>query len=213
MSGVRSSEIYEDDFIADSSYIPQKLGGSRTDLMSARESSVAAAYHRMADVSSNKSGRSEVNQELGSDYLNSNIIEKPDHMKASSKEVKYIDTDTPIIVDERLNEPDPDDHIENGMKCEPDPDDSYHGKAVVFAVCSGITDSRTVFEQKPINFGVAETLHSQTSIVDSAAVYPDPDDSETSLKSIPPAVGNCSPEIGSLDRHILSKMGIHKTSQ
>ncbi|CAK8536987.1 unnamed protein product [Lathyrus sativus] len=45
LSGVRSSEIYEDDFMAeDSNNIPQKLGGNRSDqLMSARESSVTAA--------------------------------------------------------------------------------------------------------------------------------------------------------------------------
>ncbi|XP_050879531.1 uncharacterized protein LOC127083276 isoform X9 [Lathyrus oleraceus] len=160
LSGVRSSEIYEDDFMAeDSSNIPQKLGGNRSDhLMSARESSVTAAYHRMASVISNKLGESEVNQEPDRDQFNANIGENPDHMESSSEEIKYIDT--PIIIEEGLNEPDPDDQIKNGMKHEPDPDDSYH----------------------------AEPLHSQTGTVNMDATYPGANDSETSLKSIAPAI-------------------------
>lgn len=185
LSGMRSSEIYEDDFIEDSSNIPQKLGGSRSDqLMNARESSVIAAYHRMANVSTSNSGESEVNEELG-----------PDHTESSSEENKY--TETPIIVDKGLNEPDPDDRIENGMKHEPDPDDSYHGKAVLFTVCPNTTDSRTVFKQKPIDFGVTEPSHSQTSTVNMDATYLNANDSETSLKSITPAIGKRSPKMGS----------------
>jgi hypothetical protein len=155
---MRSSEILEDDFIEDSSNIPQKLGGSRSDqLMSARESSIIAAYHRMANVSTNKSGGSEVNEEPDHDYSNANTREQPDYMESSSGEIKY--TDTAINNDEGLNEPDPDDHIKNGMKHEPDPDDSYH-----------------------------EPLHSQASTVNMDATYPDANDSETSLKSISPAI-------------------------
>ncbi|WJX39289.1 hypothetical protein P8452_26846 [Trifolium repens] len=158
LSGMRSSEILEDDFIEDSSNIPQKLGGSRSgQLMSARESSIIAAYHRMANVSTNKSGGSEVNEEPDHDYSNANTREQPDYMESSSGEIKY--TDTAINNDEGLNEPDPDDHIKNGMKHEPDPDDSYH-----------------------------EPLHSQTSTANMDATYPDANDSETSLKSIAPAI-------------------------
>ncbi|XP_050879530.1 uncharacterized protein LOC127083276 isoform X8 [Lathyrus oleraceus] len=165
LSGVRSSEIYEDDFMAeDSSNIPQKLGGNRSDhLMSARESSVTAAYHRMASVISNKLGESEVNQEPDRDQFNANIGENPDHMESSSEEIKYIDT--PIIIEEGLNEPDPDDQIKNGMKHEPDPDDSYH-----------------------------EPLHSQTGTVNMDATYPGANDSETSLKSIAPAIAEPDPD-------------------
>ncbi|GAU32748.1 hypothetical protein TSUD_323160 [Trifolium subterraneum] len=158
LSGVRSSEIFEDDFIEDSNNIPQKLGGSRSDqLTSARESSIIAAYHRMANVSTNKSGGSEVNQELDHDYSNADTREQPDYMESSSEEIKY--TDTPINNVEGLNESDPDDHVKNRMKNEPDPDDSYH-----------------------------EPLHSQTSTVNMDATYPDANDSETSLKAIAPAI-------------------------
>ncbi|XP_045817040.1 uncharacterized protein LOC123910055 isoform X2 [Trifolium pratense] len=157
LSGVRSSEIFEDDFIEDSSNIPQKLGGSRSDqLMSARESSIIAAYHRMATVSTNKSGGSEINKEPDHDYSNANTREQPDYMESSSEEIKH--TDTPMNNDEGLNEPDPDDHIKNGMKHEPDPDDSYHAEP------------------------------SQTSTMNMDATYPDANDSETSLKSIAPAI-------------------------
>lgn len=196
LSGVRSSETYEDDFIADdNSNIPQKLGGNRSDqLISARESSVTAAYHRMASVISNKLEESEVNQEPDRDHSNADIRENLDHMESSSEEIKYIDT--PIIIDEGLNEPDPDDQIKNGMKHEPDPDDSYHGKATLFYVCPETTDSRIVFDQKPIDFGVAEPLHSQTGIVNMDATYPDANDSETSLKSIAPEIGKCFKKIG-----------------
>ncbi|XP_058787200.1 uncharacterized protein LOC131661619 isoform X1 [Vicia villosa] len=160
LSGVRSSETYEDDFVADdNSNIPQKLGGNRSDqLMSARESSVTAAYHRMASVISNKLEESEVNQEPDHDHSGADIRENPDHMESSSEEIKY--SDTPIIIDEGLNEPDPDDQIKNGMKHEPDPDDSYH----------------------------AEPLHSQIGTVNMDASYPDANDSETSLKSIAPEI-------------------------
>ncbi|XP_061343539.1 uncharacterized protein LOC133289572 [Gastrolobium bilobum] len=164
LSGVRNSKIYEDDFIADSRNISQKLGGNRTgQVLNARESSVAAAYHRMANISANKSGESGANQELDPDYSSLNMSEKPDHMTSASKEI--IDIDMPIIVEKGLNgEPDPDDHIVNGMKHEPDPDDSCY----------------------------AHILHAQTSTVNLGATYvskePCPDDSETSLKSIAPAV-------------------------
>ncbi|XP_020238936.1 uncharacterized protein LOC109817978 isoform X4 [Cajanus cajan] len=126
LSGVRNTAIYEDDFIADSSIIPQKLGGNRTDqLISARESSVAAAHHRLANVSANNSGGSEVNQELDADYSSSNMSEKSDCRISVSKEME--DIDMAIIVEKELDgEPDPDDHIIDGMKHEPDPDDSHH---------------------------------------------------------------------------------------
>lgn len=133
LGGVRSSEIYEDDFIADNSNIPQKLGGNRTDqLLGARQSSIAAAYHRMANVSANKSGGSEANQDLDPSYSSYGTSENLDYMRSSSKEIKR--ADAPIIMDGELHEPDSDDHNKNGMKHEPDPDDSYHGTAVVFAV-------------------------------------------------------------------------------
>ncbi|RDX90546.1 hypothetical protein CR513_27574, partial [Mucuna pruriens] len=188
LSGVRNTTIHEDDFIADSSSIPQKLGGNRTDqIISARESSVAAAYHRLANVSANKSGGSEVNQELDLDYSSFNMSEKSDCMISASKEIE--DIDMAIIVDKGLNgEPDPDDHIINGMIHEPDPDDSHHGKSVGYDVSLGITDGKTVFKQKPNDFGVAQVLHSEASTGNMAATYtsidPYPDDSETSTKSI-----------------------------
>ncbi|CAL0319995.1 unnamed protein product [Lupinus luteus] len=122
LSEIRSSRISEEDFIAESSNIPQKLGGNRTDwLTSARESSVAAAYHRIVHVSADKPGESEINQEPDPCYTS----ETPDRMTPDSNAI--IDIGMPILVEKGYNsEPDPDDHYVNGMKQEPDPDDSHH---------------------------------------------------------------------------------------
>lgn len=144
LSGVRNTAIYEDNFIAETSSNPQKLGGNRTDqLISARESSVAAAYYRLTNVSANKLEGSKVNQELDPDsYFNT--TEKSDCVISASKEIE--DIDMAINVEKGLNgKPDPDDHIINGMKQEADPEDSHHGKVVGHDVSSGITDSKTVF--------------------------------------------------------------------
>lgn len=211
LSGVRNTAIYEDDFTEDSSSIAQKLGGNRTDqLISARESSIAAAYHRLANVSTNKLGGSEVNQDLDPDHSSFNTGEKSDWMISASTEIE--DVDMPIIAEKGLNgEPEPDDHIINGMKHEPDPDDSHHGEAAGYD-SSGITDSKNVFKQKHNEFCAAQVLHSETSTGNMAARYtsndPSPDDSESSTKSIAPVVGNCLPEMSSLCRHILSRVGI-----
>ncbi|PNY05341.1 ubiquitin and WLM domain-containing protein [Trifolium pratense] len=191
LSGVRSSEIFEDDFIEDSSNIPQKLGGSRSDqLMSARESSIIAAYHRMATVSTNKSGGSEVNQELDHDYSNADTREQPDYMESSSEEIKY--TDTPINND-GLHEPDPDDHIKNGMKHEPDPDDSYHeplhsqtSTMNMDATYPDANDSETslksiapAFEMNVLTEPDPDDLGAPTPELSTLQTYePDPDDEE-----------------------------------
>nr|XP_025700306.1 uncharacterized protein LOC112801649 isoform X3 [Arachis hypogaea] len=126
LSGVRNSEIHEEDFIAESSDVRQKLGGNRIDqLRSARESSISAAYLRMANVSLNKSGGSEVYQELDPDYSSVHASENPDHMISFSKEI--VANDTPILVEKGLSsEPDAHDDTIKGMKQEPDPDDSDH---------------------------------------------------------------------------------------
>ncbi|CAJ1965548.1 unnamed protein product [Sphenostylis stenocarpa] len=141
LSGVRNTATYEDNVIADGSTIPQKIGGNRTDqLISARESSVAAACHRLANVSANKLGGSELNQELDLDYSS-------------------------YSTNELNGELDPDNHIINGMKHEPDPDDSHHG----------------------------QVLHSDTRTGNMVAAYTsvdNPDNLETSTESIAPIIGN-----------------------
>lgn len=212
LSGVTNTEIHEEDFIAENSNIPQKLGGHRTDqLISARESSVAAAYHRMANVSANKSGGSEVNQAPDPDYSSFNTSENRDHMISASNEI--IAFDMPILVEKTLSsEPDPDDHIIKGMKHEPDPDDSDQGKTVNYDTFFLAILIAELYLIK--NLFLAGTLHTQTGDMSSAAVHvskePDPDDSESSLKSIAASRGNCYPEMSSLHRHILSRIDIYK---
>jgi len=159
LSGVRNTAIYEDNFIAETSSNPQKLGGNRTDqLISARESSVAAAYYRLTNVSANKLEGSKVNQELDPDsYFNT--TEKSDCVISASKEIE--DIDMAINVEKGLNgKPDPDDHIINGMKQEADPEDSHH----------------------------AQRFHSETGAEYMAATYTSIDNLERSTKSIAPVL-------------------------
>ncbi|XP_052734677.1 uncharacterized protein LOC108319791 isoform X4 [Vigna angularis] len=190
LSGVRNTSTYEDNIIADKSSIPQKLGGNRTDqLISARESSVAAAHHRLANVSPNKLGGSELNQELDPGYSSHSLSEnKSDCMISASKEIEDIEM---AVTDnkEYRGEPDPDDHIINGMNHEPDPDDSHHGKVVDYDVSSEIADRKT--SEQPNDFGVRQVLYSETSTGNMVASYTsisNQDTSEASTESIAPII-------------------------
>ncbi|XP_057430161.1 uncharacterized protein LOC130723212 isoform X2 [Lotus japonicus] len=193
LGGVRISDIYDDDFIPKSSNVPQKLGGNRTDQLSARESSVAAAYHRVANVSSDKSGESEVNQELDLDYSGFNMNEEPDYLKSASKDI-----DMPIIVEKGLNEPDPDDHIIKGMEHEPDPDDSCHA---VHSQKSAV-NSAAIYASKDPDPNNSET--SLKSIVPAAEinvmVEPDPDNLVPTPKLSTPQSDEPDPDDEELQR-------------
>ncbi|CAN0897516.1 DNA-dependent metalloprotease WSS1 homolog 2 [Linum grandiflorum] len=135
LSGVSNSADYEDDF-DDANYIvsSQKLGGDVSDQMeSARASSVAAAYRRLANVSE----ASEMDEPDPDDSNEPHPDEKLfDHDKVEDES----DRDDQSLC--RKEEPDPDDHEEsagtkdegqtwrepglvpNGATAEPDPDDS-----------------------------------------------------------------------------------------
>ncbi|KAJ7960312.1 Ubiquitin and WLM domain-containing metalloprotease [Quillaja saponaria] len=125
LSSVNHSEHYEEDFGSDSSNIPQKLGGNRSDqLASARASSVAAAYRRIENDSANNLGGQEVHEEPDPDDSAFTISEEPDVRK---------------VLD---GEPDPDDHLGNMNNLEPDPDDSQSSKALKSELCSKFINSR-----------------------------------------------------------------------
>ncbi|KAJ0113715.1 hypothetical protein Patl1_01910 [Pistacia atlantica] len=105
LSGVRYSDQYEDNlFAGDIRNASHKLGGNVSEqLVSARASSVAAAYRRLVNVSANS-------------FEVSEVCEESDHMDLVEKENKI--------------EPDPDDSLDgvtlaatNSFE-EPDPDDS-----------------------------------------------------------------------------------------
>ncbi|XP_031262033.1 uncharacterized protein LOC116120231 isoform X2 [Pistacia vera] len=110
LSGVRYSDQYEDNlFAGDIRNASHKLGGNVSEqLVSARASSVAAAYRRLVNVSANS-------------FEVSEVCEESDHMDLVEKENKI--------------EPDPDDSLDGVMEVEsilqprktmgePDPDDS-----------------------------------------------------------------------------------------
>ncbi|KAL1317506.1 hypothetical protein AAHE18_15G138700 [Arachis hypogaea] len=100
LSGVRNSEIHEEDFIGESSNVHQKLGGG-----------------------------SEVYQELDPDYSSVHASENLDHMISISKEIVANDMPI-LVEKGLSSEPDAHDHTIKGMKQEPDPDDSDHGETL-----------------------------------------------------------------------------------
>lgn len=203
LSGVRNTNYFEDDYLRDSGNIPQKLGGNRTDqLTSARASSVAAAYHRMKNISANKAGGFEVSEEPDPDDSNSSASDEADHMNSESTEI--IDVDMIVHTEKGPNgEPDPDDHLTNVIEHEPDPDDSHHGKGLSSDVCSGITDTDELEADKnnlmcnsmvsdpvgsvvTVNVGPQviesrdskESFHDQPTSEVAVLAEPDPDDVE-----------------------------------
>lgn len=142
MSGVRNTDYFEDDDVErDSANIPHTLGGNQSDqLLSARASSVAAAYHRMINVSAHKVGVSGANKEPDPDDSSHNASYEPDDLNSKSKEI--IDTDMNVYSKkEPNNEPYPNDHVTDVMKHEPRSDDCHHVKAFGSEVCSRITDT------------------------------------------------------------------------
>lgn len=84
LSGVGHSESYEEEYyVENSSNFPQKLGGKRPDqLVSARASSVVAAYQRLANASTSSSTASEVHEETDP----ADMHEEPDHMDSERHE-------------------------------------------------------------------------------------------------------------------------------
>lgn len=130
LGDARNSDYFEEDFERNNSNIPQKVGGNRADqLASARASSVAAAYYRMANSSAQKARGSEANEEPDPDEFSSVASNRADHVSSEPKEV--IDTNMTCHANRGSNsEPDPDDQVTKVIKREPDPDDSINVKAL-----------------------------------------------------------------------------------
>ncbi|CBI28887.3 unnamed protein product, partial [Vitis vinifera] len=158
LSGHQHSEHYEGEFYSgDSSIFSQKLGGKMSDqLESARASSVAAAYLRLANASTNNTGVAELHEEPD-----------PDDSEAQSK------------VDD---EPDPDDFSDNQRKIEPCP--HYEsGGFMESELYSGINESKVIFEPDPDDVEMQQFVpHSRTDeklASTKTSEEPDPDDLET----------------------------------
>ncbi|KAK3038919.1 hypothetical protein RJ639_027547 [Escallonia herrerae] len=115
LSGVRHSEHYEPEvYVGNSSSLSQKLGGKASDqLINARASSVAAAYRRLANPSTNLLA-SEVDEKLNPSDSGFHIHREPDHFDA--------------VRDDELNIGSGNQDEQNMF--EPDPDDSEGGEAM-----------------------------------------------------------------------------------
>ncbi|KAK9226108.1 hypothetical protein WN943_011155 [Citrus x changshan-huyou] len=169
LSGVRHTSHHEDDlFVGDSRSFSQKLGGNISDqLASARASSVAAAYRRLANASANSLGVSEVHEEPDPDDSGLIMLGESHHTVSAAK--GSLDIESPSRDQWKGHEPDPDDDPGYENKLEPDPDDSQDGEPL-----------------EPENYSDPEMVQ-QVSPKKLAATNPyeepDPDDSETAWKS------------------------------
>ncbi|GMY09775.1 ubiquitin and wlm domain-containing metalloprotease [Fagus crenata] len=180
LSGVQYSENYDDSFVGDSSNIAQKLGGNTSDqLASARASSVAAAYRRLAYASENSLGGSVVDEEPDSDDSVFNTHEEAGSMYSIKEE--NLDIWSPNQAEKKTNyEPDPDDG--NHYKLEPDPDDSQGGETLGYEFYPEFTGSGTIFGQDFSKSGPTQLLPpTETNwTVRTSKLHeePDPDESQ-----------------------------------
>ncbi|KAK9155474.1 hypothetical protein Sjap_002954 [Stephania japonica] len=135
LSGYSHSDHYEEEYYVGTASTSQRLGGNTPDLLAtARESSVAAAYRRMANLSTNSSeglvahaepdpddSEFQVHVEPDSDDSGFQVIAEPDPDDSGfqvHEEADHDDSGFKVHV-----EPDPVD-LEFQANVEPDPDDS-----------------------------------------------------------------------------------------
>ncbi|XP_050381147.1 uncharacterized protein LOC126798275 [Argentina anserina] len=123
LSGSRYTEHYEENsYVGEGSNSSHKLGGNMPDqLVSARASSVAAAYHRLATASNDSI--SEVLEQSSLDGYGIHVHEEDEHVKFLDKRDLEIESSYKVQSQNDL-EPDPDDCIGCENKFKPNPDNS-----------------------------------------------------------------------------------------
>ncbi|XP_010270073.1 PREDICTED: uncharacterized protein LOC104606522 [Nelumbo nucifera] len=176
LTSVRHSEHYEEEFYTGTrSSSSQKLGGKMSDhLASACASSVAAAYRRLAETSTNTSGAFEV-------------CEEPDPDDSLVKE--HMQPEVPKETCENpSSEPHPNHNLLDQNKFEPDPNDSQSVHAMDFKPYLGVNRNRTELEPDPDDRKVAQSMpHMRTDrkLIDSNnCEEPDPDDTEVNSAAL-----------------------------
>lgn len=210
LSGHQHSEHYEGEFYSgDSSIFSQKLGGKMSDqLESARASSVAAAYLRLANASTNNTGVAELHEEPDPDDSESNMHEEYDALYK-----KTLDINNPNRAQSKVDdEPDPDDFSDNQRKIEPCP--HYEsGGFMESELYSGINESKVIFEPDPDDVEMQQFVpHSRTDeklASTKTSEEPDPDDLEVSVKQH--LVVEPEPENSQLLKTLDSKVQMMKT--
>ncbi|KAB1208766.1 hypothetical protein CJ030_MR6G024802 [Morella rubra] len=183
LNGVQYSEHYEENFFnRDGSNSSLKLGGSISDqLASARESSIAAAYRRLANASVNSLGGSAANEEPDPDDSGFNTDEEPASM--DSIEEEDLHTQSPKEAERNpVYEPFPNDRSGDQNKLEPNPDDPQQVETSESDFYSGFTGSITVSGEDFSNSGTTQPLlPSETNRkLGTANLWeePDPDESK-----------------------------------
>ncbi|KAF9669577.1 hypothetical protein SADUNF_Sadunf14G0122000 [Salix dunnii] len=183
LSGDNHQLQYSKDFyVSDTISSSVKLGGNVSNqLASARASSVAAAYHRLADASSNSSGAINVHEEPDPDDSIFNMGKEPDAKVQVEK--RNADIENPHESQWKPHhQPDPDEHQFNQNRNEPDPDDSQgnHDEAMDI-LNGGICPDKTIDEPDPDdsqgNRHVAMDILNGGTFPDKTIDEPDPDDS------------------------------------
>ncbi|RZC46156.1 hypothetical protein C5167_039109 [Papaver somniferum] len=162
LNGRGSLEYYEnieDDYDGSSNSISHKLGGETSEqLSSARASSIAAAYRRLANVSANSLGGSEVREEPDPD---DSEIEGHGHSNFEDQrtlELDYNDSrgETAMEIEHTSST------NGKGITCEPDPDD-----------CAGVAN----YGPQLRNSERIDSMTSDVVLKNEVVAEPDPDDS------------------------------------
>jgi hypothetical protein len=184
LSGVNHQDQDSEDFyVSDSRSSSVKLGGNVSNqLASARASSVAAAYHRLADASSNSLGASEVHEEPDPDDSIFNMHKEPG-AKGQVEKGKVDIENQHKSQWKPHHQPDPDEHPFNQNKNEPDPDDSQGNHHEAMDILNiGICPAKTIDEPDPDD---SQGNHHEAMDILNIGICPgktidepDPDDSQ-----------------------------------
>ncbi|KAF2284852.1 hypothetical protein GH714_031248 [Hevea brasiliensis] len=202
LNGFRHPDHYEEEFhSSDNRNFSQKLGGNVSDhLASARSSSVAAAYRRLANASANSLEVHGEYKEPDPDDSRFSINNRLDIMDYVGEDNKDIENPHKVQLKPDY-EPDPDEPACDHSKYEPDPDDSQSNHPQPMETLnSGIQLSKTIDEPDPDdsetkqsnsrdrniqgpdlnNSIVTESMEDQTSL-NKAYTEPDPDESQANI--------------------------------
>ncbi|GFY97591.1 hypothetical protein Acr_12g0001320 [Actinidia rufa] len=149
LSGIGHLEHYEEFFVDNLASTSHKLGGKTPDqLANARATSVAAAYQRLANASTDLLGVSKTHQD--SDYVDFGPSghREPEPMDVVEKGKLNIENSGNAQWEDD-SEPEPDDYPSSQNKFEPDPDDIEGGEAMESEAYSESSEGIVMSEPDP----------------------------------------------------------------
>ncbi|XP_057506870.1 uncharacterized protein LOC130790035 isoform X2 [Actinidia eriantha] len=209
LSGIGHLEHYEDFFVDNRATTSHKLGGKTPDqLANARATSVAAAYQRLTNASTDLLGVSKPHQDSDRGGFGPSGHQEPEPMDVVEKGKLNIENSGNAQWEDD-NEPDPDDYPSCQNKFEPDPDDIEGGEAMESEAYSDSSEGIVMSEPDPDDSQMTQFL--PQSMTDSqiartaAHEEPDPDDSKAALKHTVEVDSDCSVVTESVNRVQLGK--------